>query len=150
MAIAQVVERLTVHLQNIPPRYQQFPEETLLHRPAPGKWSKKEILGHLCDSALNNLKRFEDAQCLPQPYSIISYKQDDLVVINRYQELPLDHVLQLWKTLNQQIVNVIGNVPADKLTYTVILTSNESKTLEWLIEDYIDHMDHHWRQVFNA
>jgi hypothetical protein len=148
MAIKQVVERLTAHLKQIPARYQQFPEERLLHRPAHGKWSKKEILGHLCDSALNNLKRFEDAQCLPQPYNIISYRQDDLVAINRYQELPLEHVLQLWKTLNQQIVHVISSMPAEKLSYTVILTSGEKKTLEWLIDDYIEHMDHHWKQVF--
>ena len=148
MAIKQVVERLTAHLSKIPSRYHQFSEEALLRRPAPGKWSKKEILGHLCDSALNNLKRFEDIQCLPQPYTIVGYKQDELVAINRYQELPLDHVLQLWKTLNQQIVHVISSIPADKLPYTVLLSSGESHTLKWLVEDYIEHMDHHWRQVF--
>jgi hypothetical protein len=148
MAIKQVVDRLTAHLSKIPNRYHQFSEEELLRRPAPGKWSKKEILGHLCDSALNNLKRFEDIQCLPQPYTVVGYKQDALMAINRYQELPLDHVLQLWKTLNQQIVYVISSIPADKLPYTVLLASGESYTLEWLVEDYIEHMDHHWKQVF--
>ena len=148
MAIKQVVDRLTAHLKKIPARYQQFSEDELLRRPAPNKWSKKEILGHLCDSALNNLKRFEDIQCLPQPYTVVGYKQDALVAINRYQELPLDHVLQLWKTLNQQIVYVISSIPADKLHYTVLLASGESYTLEWLVEDYIEHMDHHWKQVF--
>ena len=148
MAIKQVVDRLTAHLSKIPARYHQFSEEELLRRPAPNKWSKKEILGHLCDSALNNLKRFEDIQCLSQPYTVVGYKQDALMAINRYQELPLDHVLQLWKTLNQQIVYVISTIPADKLPYTVLLASGESYTLEWLVEDYIEHMDHHWKQVF--
>jgi len=147
MAIQQVVERLNTHLSSIPARYQQFSEDVLLQRPAPGKWSRKEILGHLCDSALNNLKRFTDAQALPQPYTIIGYKQDQLVMLNRYQELPLEQVLQLWKTLNQQIVYVISHIPADRLAYTVI-TSGGPQTLQWLIEDYIEHMDHHWRQVF--
>lgn len=148
MAIKQVVDRLNAHLKKIPARYSQFSEEELLHRPAPGKWSRKEILGHLCDSALNNLKRFEDIQCLPQPYTVVGYRQNELVIINRYQELPLEHVLQLWKTLNQQIVHVISTIPADNLSYPVILSSGESYTLQWLVEDYIEHMDHHWKQVF--
>src|SRR4030095_2595683 len=31
-------------------------------KPAPGKWSKKEILGHLIDSATNNHQRFVRTQ----------------------------------------------------------------------------------------
>ena len=30
-------------------------EEILKKKPSPEKWSKKEILGHLIDSAINNL-----------------------------------------------------------------------------------------------
>lgn len=148
MTIEQVIIDLTAHINNIPARIQEIPAEDLLQRPAPGKWSKKEILGHLIDSAINNLKRFVDVQSQSQPYTILRYMQDELVIINRYQDLPLDHMLHLWKSLNQQIVYVISSIPADKLPYTVIIPSGESKTLEWLVIDYIEHMDHHWRQVF--
>ncbi|WP_276480102.1 DinB family protein [Paraflavitalea pollutisoli] len=148
MAVEQVVIGLTAHINNIPFRYSEIDHEVLLERPAPGKWSRKEILGHLIDSAINNLKRFVDVQAQPQPYTIQSYRQDDLVIINRYQDLPLDHLLHVWKSLNQQIVYVISAIPADKLAYQVITSAGEHQTLEWLVIDYLDHMEHHWRQVF--
>lgn len=148
MAIEQVIVELTAHLNNIPFRFNEIPVEEQLQRPAPGKWSKKEILGHLIDSAINNLKRFVDIQSQPQPYKVLPYMQDNLVVINRYQDLPLDHMLLLWKTLNQQIVYVISGIPADKLACKVITPAGDSRTLEWLVLDYLDHMNHHWKQVF--
>lgn len=148
MAVEQVVIGLTAHLNNIPFRFGEIDPDLLLERPAPGKWSKKEILGHLIDSAINNLKRFVDVQAQSQPYTIQSYRQDDLVIINRYQDLPLDHLLHVWKSLNQQIVYVISAIPADKLAYKVITPAGDHQTLEWLVIDYLDHMDHHWRQVF--
>ncbi|NII25114.1 DinB family protein [Pseudoflavitalea sp. X16] len=150
MTIEQVIIDLTAHINNIPTRIQEIPVEELLQKPAPGKWSKKEILGHLIDSAINNLKRFVDIQSQPQPYKVLRYMQDNLVAINRYQDLPLDHMLLLWKLLNQQIVYVISSIPAEKLSYKIIIPSGESKTLEWLVIDYIEHMDHHWGQVFGG
>ncbi len=70
----------------------------------------------------------------------MTYNQDELVIINRYQQLPLDYLLQLWSILNQQVANVISTIPADKLNYTVIIPSGDSKTLEWLAIDYVEHM----------
>lgn len=148
MTIEQVIVDLTAHINNIPFRFGEIPVEGQETKPAPGKWSKKEILGHLIDSAINNLKRFVDVQSQPQPFTILRYMQDELVAINRYQELPIDHMLLLWKSLNQQIVYVISNIPAKKLPYKVITPAGDHKTLEWLVLDYLDHMDHHWRQVF--
>jgi DinB superfamily len=142
------VQRLSEHIKNVPAEFNHLPEKELLQRPAPGKWSKQEIIGHLVDSAINNLKRFTDTQCLPQPYTVIGYRQDELVRFNNYQQLSLAHILSLWSALNTQIINVINNVPADKILYTVISSGGESKTLEWLIIDYVDHMEHHLKQVF--
>lgn len=148
MTVAQVIIELTAHLNNIPFRFSEMEPEELLKRPAPGKWSKKEILGHLIDSAINNLKRFADIQSQAQPYRYQPYVQDSLVVINRYQDLPLDHMLLLWKTLNQQIEYVISAIPDEKLSYQLITPAGETYTLEWLIIDYLAHMNHHWKQVF--
>jgi hypothetical protein len=94
------------------------------------------------------LKRFIDAQYLPRPYQVIRYQQDDVVAINRYQQLPADHLLQLWSLLNKQIVYVVSNIPNEKLSYTVIIPSGEHRTLEWLAIDYVEHMEHHLKQVF--
>ena len=104
----------------------------------------------MIDSAINNLKRFTEIQFLPQPYSIIAYKQNELVIVNDYQTLPLDHLLDLWQALNRQIVFIVRNIPAEKLNYPVDLQyeNKELETLGWIICDYVAHMDHHFRQIF--
>ncbi|MBO9200444.1 MULTISPECIES: DinB family protein [Niastella] len=147
MNLQTALTQLEKHIQEVPQHFNQFAPEVLLSKPAPDKWSKKEILGHLIDSAINNLKRFTDTQYFPQPYTIIRYNQDELVIINRYQQLPLDHLLQLWSVLNKQIANIISAIPADKLPYTVIIPSGESKTLEWIAIDYVEHLEHHLKQI---
>jgi hypothetical protein len=104
--IPEAMQRLEKHIENLPGMYKRFSVEELIERPAPGKWSKQEILGHLIDSAINNLKRFTEIQFLPQPYHIISYQQNELVIVNNYQYIPVDHLLQLWQSLNRQIIYV--------------------------------------------
>jgi hypothetical protein len=150
MKNSQLTDRLAGHIVNMPPKFTGLPEKQRLSPPAPGKWSPQEILGHLVDSAINNLKRFTEIQFLPQPYTVIRYQQDNLVLVNHYQQLPAEHLLALWQQLNRQIVYVIDEISSEKLAYTVIIPSGESKTLEWLIVDYVDHMEHHLRQIFGA
>jgi hypothetical protein len=150
MDLQTALSQLEKHIPEVLLQFKQVARDGMLQKPAPGKWSKQEILGHLIDSAVNNLKRFTDAQYFPQPYTVIRYNQDELVVINRYQQLPWEHLLQLWSILNKQVLYVAGNIPAEKLAYTIITTSGESKTLEWLVIDYVEHMEHHLKQLFGS
>jgi hypothetical protein len=142
-------DQLDKHIHQVPVTFNSFTSDELLKRPAPGKWSRKEILGHLIDSAINNLKRFTEIQFLPQPFYIVSYKQDDLVRVNHYQDLPLDHLLDLWKALNKQIIYVVKNIPEEKLDFPVDpqYDNGEMKTLGWIICDYVAHMEHHMKQL---
>ena len=144
------MDQLEKHIGSFPVKLKQLSPAEVLARPAPGKWSNKEILGHLIDSAINNLKRFTEIQFLPQPYSIIAYNQNELVIVNDYQTLPLDHLLDVWQVLNRQIVFVVRNIPAGKLHYPVDpqYENEEMKTLSWVICDYVAHMEHHFRQIF--
>jgi len=144
------MQQLEIYIESVPIKLKQISSEDLLKRSAPGKWSKQEIFGHLVDSALNNLKRFTEIQILPQPYSVISYPQNELVIVNNYQNLPLQHLLDLWQTLNRQIVVVVKNIPIEKLDCPVDpqYESKELKTLSWIICDYVAHMEHHFRQIF--
>ena len=146
------MQQLEIYIETFPIKLEQFSSEELLRRPAQGKWSKQEILGHLIDSAINNLKRFTEIQFLPRPYTVISYKQNELVVVNDYQNLPLQHLLDLWQALNWQIVLVVKNIPVNKLDYQVDpqYEIKELKTLSWIICDYVAHMEHHFRQIFPA
>ena len=144
------MQQLEIYIESFPIKLKQFSSEELLKRPVPGKWSKQEILGHLIDSAINNLKRFTEIQFLPQPYTVDSYKQNELVIVNDYQHLPLQHLLDFWQSLNRQIVFVVKTIPADKLNYPVDpqYESREMKTLGWIICDYVAHMQHHFMQIF--
>ena len=144
------MKQLETYIESFPIKLKQFSSEELLKRSAAGKWSAQEILGHLIDSAVNNLKRFTEIQFLSQPYTVISYRQNELVIVNDYQNLPLQHLLDLWQSLNRQIVFVGKNIPADKLNYAVDphYESKEMKTLGWIICDYVAHMEHHFRQIF--
>ena len=148
--IPKAMESLKHYINDFPGMFNQLNPNEILQRPLPGKWSKKEILGHLVDSAINNLKRFTEIQFLPQPYKIISYQQKELVTVNDYQNIPIEHLLQLWKSLNSQIMYVVQNIPAEKLEFSVDpqYDNKETKTLGWVIADYVAHMEHHMRQVF--
>lgn len=117
-------------------------ELEISNRPLPNKWSKKEILGHLCDSAINNIERFVKIQYTKQPYVIQSYNQEEWVAVQNYQERPIDEIMTLFQNLNKQVINIIINIPAEKLTYLCKI-GNSQKTLLWLIQDYLNHMEHH-------
>ena len=144
------IDRLASNIGSLPERISKFASKELLWKHSSDKWSKQEILGHLIDSAINNLKRFTEIQFLPQPYTVISYKQNELVIANNYQNLPLQHLLDLWQSLNRQIIFVVKAVPTDKLNYPVDpqYESREMKTLGWIICDYVAHMQHHFTQIF--
>ena len=115
---------------------------------APLKWSKKEVLGHLVDSAQNNLRRFICGQYEKTPSKIV-YDQDFWVRANGYQSATKEDVIALWKLVNQRIADVLTQMPADNY-------ERESDTgkdavqlhaLKWLAEDYVKHMKHHLNQI---
>lgn len=107
-------------------------------------WSKKEVLGHLVDSAIQNIKRFTDIVATRQLYVIHSYPQDEMVKINDYQGLELDVLIELWSRLNFQITRILYNIP-NELRILPIHVGEEIKSLAWLVEDYLSHMQHHLR-----
>jgi len=148
--VRNAMNRLQSYISKVPSALSEIPSEEILRVPRPGKWSKQQIFGHLIDSALNNLKRFTDIQHAPQPYVIQSYNQEELVRVNNYQGLPLGSLIDIWKALNKQILNVVEIIPVIKLDYPVDprYDNHEMKTLAWVICDYVAHMEHHLRQLF--
>ena len=114
---------------------------------APGKWSKKEILGHLVDSAINNLKRFTEVQLEPSPYQVKVYNQAGLVKVNGYQEKDTESLIELWTALNRQIIRVLDMMPDQVLIQPIITPEGDTKSVQWLAEDYLVHMQHHLHQI---
>jgi hypothetical protein len=116
-------------------------------KPAPGKWSNKEIIGHLCDSAMINLQRF--VRCTYEENFKLIYEQDEWVAAQRYQEMDIKNLLELWRLLNLQIARVIDKYPADRLQAQCDNNKNEASlhTVEWLAQDYVAHLQHHLDQI---
>ena len=123
-------------------------ETDLTFKRAANKWSRKEVLGHLIDSAQYNLKRFNQIQLTSETWTVVPYPQNELVVLNNYQNIPLADLVILWQALNHQVIAVLKNIDIDTLENKVIVFE-EDKNLRWLIEDYADHMDHHFKQILH-
>ena len=68
-SLSSVVARALPHLSAIS-------EDAAAQKPNPSKWSKKEILGHLIDSAANNHQRFIRLQ-LAREIGLPGYEQDN-------------------------------------------------------------------------
>ena len=143
------VELLERYIRLVQSNYPTFSKEELELKPAPNKWSRKEVLGHLIDSAINNLKRFTEIQFHAGAYSSQAYNQNELVVVNHYQELPLQHLIDLWSSLNRQIIYVITHVGAEKLELKVNpqYEDQQVRTFGWLFCDYVAHMEHHLKLI---
>jgi len=106
----------------------------------PKKWSKKEILGHLIDSGINNLQRFTEIQFKNKPYKIKQYNQDELVKANDYQNSETAEVLQFWVSINKRIVYVIKQQTAETLNFPIELYDGKLIDLRFLMTDYVDHL----------
>ena len=113
---------------------------------APEKWSKKEILGHLIDSAANNHQRFVRAQ-LSSELRIPGYEQQVWVATQRYQSEPWANLIQMWKSYNLHLLHVISTIPENAFGNYCIIGDNKPVTLEFVIEDYVRHLRHHIEQI---
>lgn len=144
-----VIDGINYWIYYVPKEIKRMSEIDVTKRPSPTKWSKKEILGHLCDSAIMNIERFIKIQYEKQPYVLPTYNQDEWVAKQNYQDTPIEEILTLFYVLNKQIIAIINNIPDEKRSYLCDIGNNELNTLEWLIQDYYDHMEHHLKkQIF--
>lgn len=128
-------------------KFEEINEEDWAYKISPEKWSKKEILGHLCDSALSNIRRFVITQY--KENENIVYDQDFWVKAQNYQNVPTSDIINLWKFLNLQMVNVVENIKDEDLQKTCDMTKTEPQifTLEFIINDYISHLQHHLKAI---
>lgn len=119
----------------------------ILEAKIPGKWSKKEILGHLTDSAIHNLVRFTEINYVEKPYQHRPYNQIDLVNLNQYQTMDIDELTQLWFVINKQIIRIMKSVDNEALDYKIVLSDGSIIDLRFLMTDYVTHLEHHINQI---
>ncbi len=125
-----------------------------------GQWSARQMVGHLIDSAANNHQRFVRAQ-FTSDLVFPGYDQEQWIAVQHYQDEDWAALLQLWKLYNDHLAHVIDHIPAevlqqprsphtlDRIAWKTI-SADQPATLEYLIRDYVEHLNDHVKQILNA
>ncbi|HEX3376560.1 MAG TPA: DinB family protein [Candidatus Acidoferrales bacterium] len=111
-----------------------------------GGWSRKQVIGHLIDSASNNHQRFVRA-ALQDSVEFPGYDQDGCVLVQDVQSAPWPLLVALWANYNLYLSHVIAHFPVPKLEVPCRIGENQPVTLKLLAEDYVTHLLHHLRQI---
>jgi DinB superfamily len=145
MHMQSIATELEIFLDRHTTALASLTENEMAQKPSPAKWSKKEMIGHLIDSAENNIRRFVVAQYEEIP--VIKYNQDKWVAIANYQQWNKGDLINLWYLLNKQVCEILKNTSAETALRTC--QTGELHTIEWLAVDYIKHLRHHIHQVLD-
>jgi len=149
--LAEAVERAT-------PRLLALSDAAAATPPAPDKWSPKQIIGHLIDSASNNHGRFVRAQ-LDDDLVFPGYEQERWVDAQRYNDAPWADLVALWRGFNLHIARVMASTPddvahrprarhnLDAIAFRTV-PRDRPATLAYFMDDYVDHLEHHLAQIF--
>lgn len=136
-----------------------FTEEQTRQVRADDAWTRKQILGHLIDSAANNHQRFVRAQ-FTKDLVFSGYEQEQWVDVQHYADEDWSQMVQLWKSYNLHLVHVASFISPtvleqertehnlDQIAWQTV-DKGKPVTLQYFIRDYAGHMRHHLDQIFN-
>lgn len=143
-------------LNETPGRLARIPDDVAARSLEENKWSAKQELGHLADSAINNHARLIRVQIETCP-ELPGYDQREWVRRNGYQSRSWAEIITLWQTLNQHLLLAAGRISLEDWQRTATFLSAWGKppasvspdviTLRFLFEDYIEHMRHHLKHI---
>jgi len=111
-----------------------------------GGWTRKEIVGHMLDSAANNRHRFVRA-ATQESYAGPDYAQESWVAMHGYATQPWATLLLWWRVEHQILMAVVEQIPEERLGVSCTVGEKEPVTLEFLIEDYLRHQHWHLTQL---
>jgi hypothetical protein len=143
-----VIEDLRRTVDEATAQFAQLNDANTSSPMAADKWSRKQLLGHLIDSAANNHQRFIRAQ-LDGPHVFPGYEQETWVERNGYGEAAWGDLVALWRAYNLHLLRVIARIPQDKLDVPCTVAENAPMTLGFIAEDYVRHLKHHLQQLLS-
>jgi hypothetical protein len=148
-------DRLRAVIDRTAPQLLGISDDVASAQPAPGKWSRKEILGHLIDSASNNHQRFVRAN-FRDDLVFDGYEQERWVAVQQYAHASWPSLIALWRELNMHLAHVMDAMPEATRTRVherhnldvIAFRPVETPSLEWFMNDYVEHLEHHLGQIF--
>jgi len=142
----QGLTKLQALIDEVPLRLKNLSPSQVEGKPSPAKWSPKEELGHLLDSAANNHQRIVRTQLEDKP-KMPDYDGDGWVKLHNYHERDWQELIELWRALNEQLLAAAEAVPASGWSRTCTIADSQPLTLKFVFEDYIEHMIHHLKHI---
>lgn len=133
------IEKLHAALLALPPALADVPWRD-------GGWTRKQIAGHLLDSAANNRQRFVRA-AIDGRYAGPGYEQDAWVAAHGYSDKPWDTLLRWWQAEHEILMAAVDRIPEERLEASCVVGDDKPVTLRFLIEDYVRHQQWHLKQL---
>jgi hypothetical protein len=143
------IDRLRFAVRMLPGVLSRFSEAESEERPSPERWSKKEVIGHLIDSASNNHQRFVRGQ-IAAKQEFPGYEQRQWVGIQNYQAARWHALIDLWQAYNTHLLHVATCMSEEGQRATCRVGSGAEVTLAGLFVDYVDHLRHHLRKMLGV
>jgi hypothetical protein len=111
-----------------------------------GGWTRKQIVGHLLDSAANNRQRFVRA-AIDGRYAGPLYAQEAWVAAHGYAEQSWATLLRWWGVEHEILAAAVDRIPEERLDAVCVLGEEAPVALRFLIEDYLRHQWGHLKQL---
>ena len=144
--MTQIADELIQIVQSAAERLRSISAAEAGHKATEAKWSKKEVIGHLIDSAANNHQRFVRAQ---QASELVSpaYDQEKWVSMQDYNSASWPDLKELWRLYNLHLAHVIRRIPAEKMQIKCTIGGKNPITLGSVMDQYLAHLKHHLDKI---
>lgn len=113
--------------------------------------SIRQIVGHMVDSATNNIHRvvhlhYQDSPVIYPDYANLG-NNDRWIEIQNYQQENWTELILLWAAINRHMVHLIRQIDESRLNHVWISALKERITLMEMILDYPRHFNLHLNEI---